>query len=116
MQGICIQWFIDKYGFGNITARALYSDILRLSFGYRKKYAYIKQETFCIKSGKTLKKYRDFLTKEGIISWKITKGYTMYQILEPAEYIKNFELKGKNDISMDAQKNGPMLVDIWEKE
>ena len=94
MQGICIQWFIDKYGINKEFS--LYCSILRLTFGFRKRYAYIPFDKIPF-SKNIIKKYRDNLTKKGIIEWKITKGYTMYKILEPRDYIANFILKNDKE-------------------
>jgi len=94
MQGICVQWFIDKYGVNREFE--LYCSILRLTFGFRKRYAYIPFDKIPF-SKNIIKKYRDNLTKKGIIEWKITKGYTMYKIMKPKDEINNFILKNDKD-------------------
>ena len=94
MQGICVQWFIDKYEVNREFE--LYCSILRLTFGFRKRYAYIPFNKIPF-SKNIIKKYRDNLTKKGIIEWKTTKGYTMYKIIEPKDYITNFILKNDKE-------------------
>jgi len=101
MQGICFQWFIDE--FGTNKEFILYISILRLTFGFRKRYAYISSKNLPFKDLHTLKKYRDILTQKGIIEWKTTSGYTMYKILEPKKEISRFIL-GK-DISSSSKEN-----------
>lgn len=90
MQGICMQWIIDNYRTIDSESLRMYALIARLTFGFRKQYAYIKQSEFDMNKT-TLKKYRDKLTETGLIEWKITEGYTMYKIIEPKAEIENFD-------------------------
>ena len=106
MQGICLQWFIDVYGVGSNGVKnglILYISILRKSFGYRDRYAYIPQNYFGL-SPNSLKKYRDKLTELGIIEWKATKQMTMYKILEPADKIKTFQFLGRKKDEENIEK------------
>ena len=91
MQGICTQWFFDNYE--NDSSFAVFFSILNYTFRYRKRYAYIETNKFNL-SPKTLKKYRDKLTKDGVIRCKKTNSYTMYEILEPKDEIANFSFIG----------------------
>lgn len=94
-QGICLQWFLDTYG-SNHDAQSVYITILRYTFGYRKRYGYIKQSVFKM-SPNTLKKQRDWLRSEKIIDWKQTKNLTMYKLLEPIDSINRFNFVGSSN-------------------
>lgn len=91
MQGICFQWFYDK----KYSSLEFYMSICRLTFGFKKRYAYLKQENFGM-NPKTLKKHRDYLVSIGVLEWEKTSGYTMYKILEPASEIYRFKLNGES--------------------
>ena len=98
MQGICIQWFIDEYGFSNdgkVNGFELYAAILRKTFGYRQKFNYISQSYFEMSPNK-MKRHRDYLTEIGVLEWHTTKQMTMYRILEPADEIKTFRFSKQN--------------------
>lgn len=110
--GACVQWFIDTQGANNQSFN-IFSTILRNTFGYRKRYGYIKQSIFGV-NPHTLKKYRDWLKSKGIIDWKETKGLTMYKILEPKEIIDKFTFVGSKTSSENEQyvsSDEDLLVD-----
>ena len=98
MQGICIQWFIDKYGNNSkiMDTFKMYSKITRKTFGYRQRFGYIPQKYFNL-NPKTMQVHRDKLVEIGILEWKKTKQMTYYKILEPYNEISNFIFVGKKD-------------------
>jgi hypothetical protein len=107
MQGICMQWFIDTYGFSNngkVNGFELYTAILRKTFGYRQRYNYIKQDFFQMSPNK-IKRHRDKLTELGIIEWRTTKGLTYYRILEPKKEIETFIFVKNKDENKNTKEN-----------
>jgi hypothetical protein len=112
MQGICMQWFIDTYGFSNngkVNGFEMYCAILRKTFGYRQRSNYISADYFQMSPNK-MKRHRDYLVQLGLIEWKKTKQMTYYKILEPSSEINNFIFISKSKLEDNNVK------DIEEQE
>lgn len=115
MVGICSQWCIDNRL--NNNELAVYLTIVRNSFGYKKRYCYMKYDSFNISNRNTLKKTIDSLVSKNIISCKNTfnpktgnRGMNEYKIIEPRENIKNFVFDKK-----DTKYTNYIIEEDWDK-
>ncbi len=86
VQGAFRQWLVDQHHDEALQLKAM-DIIARYTLGYRKRYAYIKQDMFRMKQS-TINRQVKKLKELGLIDYERTRGYTMYKILLP-EYIEN---------------------------
>jgi len=111
MIGICIQYYVDNYRLSHIE-RSMLEIILRYTFGFKKRNAYVSQKIFELNS-KTLKKYRDMLSEKGILKWKKTRKYTIYEIIEPKKEIEKFVLRDGVNVVHNKKKEQKLNLDAW---
>jgi hypothetical protein len=79
-QGAYIQWLVDTHPEA-LELKVLHI-IARNTLGYRKRYAYVKEELFEMshnKKWRQVKKLKDM----NLLNYKKTRGYTMYKLILP---------------------------------
>ncbi len=87
--------------------------ILDLTYGYRKRYAYIKADEFGI-SKVTLKKQRDLLVGEGILEWTTTRGYTRYELKIPGITENFIFIDGSRGATVEEEEIAEKEVRHWQ--
>lgn len=109
MIGICTQWMLDKSEMTDSEMK-VYLKILRNSFGFKKRWCYLKYDDFSMRRA-TVKKTIDSLVEKKIISYKNTynpengnRSMNEYKILRPNNYIKHFAFIGKDEAKEEEQK------------
>ena len=120
MQGICIQWFVDTYGYGSTLN--VYAKILRDTFGLRRRYAFIKSDSIPGSRRGRLADL-DFLEENGIISrkqsWNKSNesyGFVRYEVLQPADSIQNFSLEVDTKYTAKSDEKTKAVWDISNQE
>lgn len=113
LTGQCTQWIIEREDISSNDLK-IYLSILRYSFGFRKRWCYLKYEDFNL-SKATVNKCLKNLKDKGIISYKNTfkedgkRSLNEYKILEPKQYIDAFifisSKEDKKDTKAEEIKN-----------
>jgi len=102
-------WFTRNYNPPGVVDTAI-KTIVDRTLAYRKQYAFIKQTDFSL-SKNTLKKARDWLVQEEIISWTRTNGFTKYTI-EAKQITHNFKYTGGSSTKEEEPENE---IKKWER-
>lgn len=117
MVGICSQWAIDEGLKPNELS--IYLTIVRNSFGYKKRYCYVKYDSFEVSNRNSINKSITKMVSLGYLSVKNThnpatgkRGTNEYRILEPREYIKNFVFNSKEEV----KETKPTKEERWDYE
>lgn len=119
MFGICGQWAIrDKRLSQN--EKIVYLSILDKSFGFAKRYCYLKYDNLGLSNRNTISKTLASLVDKGIISYKNTysketghKGMNEYRILEPSDSIRKFIFVGsKEEFKKESEKETEIEEEI----
>jgi hypothetical protein len=100
MAGICLQWAKRNEDM-TTNEKLIYWSILDKSFGFAKRYCYLKYDDFELSNRNTISKTISSLVSKGIISYKNTysketghKSMNEYRILEPKSSISRFIFVG----------------------
>ena len=99
--GSYIKWLLREQELDTYEFMFL-SEIANETLFYRKKYAYIKAEKFSCSITKRKKLLKD-LHGRGLLEYKRTSAYTMYQLVLPREM--NDKIKWPKGGNTDANKN-----------
>ncbi len=86
VQGAYRQWLVDEHP--EALELSVLDIIARYTLGYKKRYAYIKQEKFP-KSQPTTWRQVKRAEELGLLEHKRTHGLTMYKLILPAEIENN---------------------------
>ena len=90
--GDYIQWLVDNHQELTSVEIRLLQIIARNTFGWRKRYGYIKSEALEMgMSKKTRNTHMKRLKEQGLLDYRRTRGYTMYKILVPEEIEARYE-------------------------
>jgi len=99
LQGAYRQWLYDKYP--EALELKVIDTIARYTLGFRRRYAYIKEEEFRLshnKKWRQMKKAKNM----GLLEYHRTKAYTMYKLVLSDEIEQNAVWRSSGSIEEEA--------------
>ncbi len=112
IQGAYRQWLIDTHQDEALELKAI-DIIARNTLGYRKRYGYIKEELFRMSHNKKWRQIKK-LEKINLLTYKKTKGFTMYNLVLPEEIENKVQWSGKQLIQNENNNIQNTVDDILE--
>jgi hypothetical protein len=113
LQGAYNQWLVDEHPEA-FKYKGLIDIIARYTFGFGKRYGYIKTSIFDrYLPERTRKRYILKLKEIGLLDYHRTRGYTMYKLTLPNEIEQIFEWRGSNSDTTAAGSSISSLREEW---